>query len=71
MSTTLTVTEIKQKFTNHDIQKIFYEAGMHITTITSKGRNKGMTLACNKADQYFYLSSYVLAYHYFLKMNWF
>lgn len=71
MGTTLTVTEIKQKFTNDDIQKIFDEAGMHITTITSKGRNKGMTLAYNKADQYFYLSSYVLAYRYFLKMNWF
>jgi hypothetical protein len=65
----LTVKEIKQKFTNNDIQKIFDKAGMHIDTIT-KGRNKGMTVAFNKADQYFYLPNYVLAYHYFLKMNW-
>jgi hypothetical protein len=70
METKLTVTEIKQKFTNDDIQKIFDKSGMHIDTI-NEGRNKGMTVAFNKEDQYFYLPNYVLAYHYFLEMNWF
>jgi len=66
-----TVKELKEMYTKEDIKNIFEDKGMYINTINAKGdKHDGMTIAFNKADSLFYFSSYVLAYHYFLQMNW-
>ena len=66
-----TVRELKETYTKEDIKNIFVSKGLYINTINEKGdSNNGMTIAFNKEDSLFYFRSYVLAYHYFLKMNW-
>ena len=66
-----TVKELKEMYTKEDIKNIFEEKGMNINKVNEKGeKHVGMTIAFNKADSLFYFSSYVLAYHYFLQMNW-
>jgi hypothetical protein len=67
----LTVKELKAAYTKEDIKNIFEDKGMYINTINEKGdSHNGMTIAFNKEDSLFYFSSYVLAFHYFLEMNW-
>ena len=67
----LTIKELKEAFTKEDIKNIFKNKGMYINTVNAKGdSHDGMTIAFNKEDSLFYFSSYVLAYHYFLEMNW-
>lgn len=71
MDNLMSVKELKVKYTKEDIKNIFESKGMYISTVNAKGdRHDGMTIAFNKADSLFYLSSHVLAYHYFLEMNW-
>ena len=66
-----TVKELKETYTKEDIKNIFNSKGLYINTVNAKGdSNDGMTIAFNKADGLFYYSSYVLAYHHFLEMNW-
>lgn len=67
----MTVKELKATYTKEDIKNIFENKGMYINTVNAKGdSHDGMTIAFNKADSLFYFSSYVLAYHHFLEMNW-
>lgn len=67
----MTVREIRDSFTKEDIESIFKLNGLYITTCDVKGdSNYGMTRCFNKADQLWTFHSHVLAYHYFLEMNW-
>ena len=71
MTTTLTVLEIKEKYTKEDIMNIFDKNGIyHSVRNNKKSKNNGMTSVINKENSLFYFCSYILAYHYFLKMNW-
>ena len=67
----LTVKELKAAYTKEDIKNIFEDKGMYINTINEKGdSHNGMTITFNKEDSLFYFSSYILAFHYFLEMDW-
>ena len=71
MTNTLTITEIREKYTVEDIINLFKTNNMYINQINDKkSKDYGMIIAFNKQKSYFLFSSYTLAYHYFLKMNW-
>jgi len=71
MTTTLTITEIKEKYTKEDIMNIFNKNNIYHHIINEKkDRNNGMLCVIDKDNSLFYFCSYVLAYHYFLEMNW-
>jgi hypothetical protein len=71
MTNTLTIEEIKGKYTIEDIINIFKKNNLYINQITDKkSKDCGMIIAFNNENSYFLFSSYTLAYHYFLKMNW-
>ena len=66
-----TVRELRETYTKDDIKNIFVSKGLYIKTIDEKGDSRnGMTVTFNKENSIFYFPSYVLAYHYFLEMNW-
>jgi len=71
MTTSLTVKEIKEKYTEDDIKNIFEINGIYAKKRNKKSsRNYGMISVINKENSIFYFGSYFLAYKYFLKMNW-
>lgn len=71
MTNQLTILEIKEKYTIEDIINIFKKNNMFIKQIDDKkSKDCGMIIAFNNENSYFLFSSYTLAYHYFLKMNW-
>ena len=71
MKTLLTVTEIREKYTEEDIKDIFEVNGIYAKKRNKKSsRNYGIISVINKENSIFYFGSYFLAYKYFLKMNW-
>ena len=71
MTNTLTITEIKEKYTIEDIINFFKTNNLYINQINDKkSEDCGMIIAFNNENSYFLFHSYTLAYHYFLKMNW-
>ena len=71
METTLTLTEIREKYTEEDIKNIFEINGIYAEKRNNKkSRNYGMISVINKENSIFYFGSYFLAYKYFFKMNW-
>ena len=71
MTTLLTILEIKEKYTKQDIMNIFDKNEVyHSVRNNKKSKNHGMLSVINKEDSLMYFNSYILAYHYFLEMNW-
>lgn len=67
----MTVREIKDNFTKEDIESIFKLNGLYIRTCNDKGDSRyGMTRCFSPTDRLWTFHSHVLAYHYFLEMNW-
>jgi len=62
---------IEKTKAEEDIKKIFKTSGIYAKKENKKTRrNYGMITVINKENSLFYFSSYILAYEYFLEMNW-
>tara|TARA_R110001606_G_scaffold47330_3_gene120490 strand:+ start:212 stop:430 length:219 start_codon:yes stop_codon:yes gene_type:complete len=67
----MTTGEIRKKYTEEDIKKIFDKNNIYAKKETEKScKNYGMISVFNKINALYYFNSYAAAYHYFLKNNW-